>query len=92
MVHSEERGPVMAHRFNSKTGRKEPKKSARERTWYRFRLRNDIETKQDVDRFDKHGEVKRQIKEAFLQRLTSLQDQITLPIEFLGRILRGTRK
>lgn len=40
----------MAHRFNSKTGRVEPKPSASERTFYRWRMRKGIDTEQDKER------------------------------------------
>lgn len=43
-----------------------PKPSATERTLYRFRLKHNIETKQDEERLSRLEELKQKIKEAFL--------------------------
>ena len=59
----------MAHRFNSLTLRKEPKPSARERTWSRWRIRKRIETEEDEKRLDRLQEVKESIKDAFVNKL-----------------------
>lgn len=56
----------MAHRFNIKTGRVEPKPSARERTWYRWRMRHGLETIQDNQRFSKWQETKEYIRRIIL--------------------------
>ena len=59
----------MAHRFNSKTGRAEPKPSARERTWYRWRMRHGLETKQDVEHFNRWQQIKIEIEERLISKL-----------------------
>jgi hypothetical protein len=53
----------MAHRYNQKTGRVEPKPSARERTWYRWRMRNGLEEPKDQKRFETHQGILAEIKE-----------------------------
>ena len=58
----------MAHRYNTKTGRVEPKPSARERTWYRWRMRNGMETPQDTERISKLQVVKEYIRTKILGR------------------------
>jgi len=59
----------LAHRFNSVANRKEPKPSARERTWYRWRLKHDHETVKDKERFKAHIQTKERIKESILRML-----------------------
>lgn len=59
----------MAHRFNSKTGRVEPKPSARERTWYRYRMRKGLMEAKDQRRFEEHQGVIAKIKESLMKKL-----------------------
>jgi len=70
----------MAHRFNSVTGRKEPKPSASERTWSRWRVRKRIETQEDVQRLSRLEEVKERIKEAFFNKLRAKKEKEKKPI------------
>lgn len=56
----------MSHRFDYELGYVTPKPSARERTKYRFRMRNGLDTKQDEVRFDEHKGILTKIKEKLL--------------------------
>jgi len=53
----------MAHRFNNKLQKKTPKPSATERTWSRWRMRKNIQTKQDETRISKIEEIKQKALE-----------------------------
>lgn len=55
----------MAHRVSLITGRKEPKKKASERTWFRFRMRKDIPSQDDNLRLTRREEVSNRLKEMF---------------------------
>lgn len=79
----------MAHRFNVKTGRVEPKPSARERTWYRWRLRYGIETPKDNKRFKNSQEVKESIRQHITDKL---QDQYDSMKKVAGFFTRRGRK
>lgn len=59
----------MAHRFNSKTGRVEPKPSASERTWYRWRMRHGFETIADVEKRNRWEELKQEIQDRLIAKL-----------------------
>ena len=59
----------MAHRYNVKNGRVEPKPTARERTWYRWRMRKGLEEKQDIERRSRLEEVKEKIRESIIEKL-----------------------
>lgn len=59
----------MAHRFNCEAGRVQPKPSASERTWYRYRIRRGIGHKKDVERQSSFIETKEKIKETFVGKL-----------------------
>lgn len=56
----------MAHRFNNKMQKKTPKPHASERTWSRWRMRMNIETKQDEVRQSRIEEVKEKALERIL--------------------------
>ena len=58
----------MAHRFNTKTGRVEPKPSASERTLRRFRTRHSIETVEDIEYYTKWEKIKAEIRERLLHK------------------------
>ena len=53
----------MSHRVNMLTGRKEPKPHARERTWFRWRIRKDIPNQDDNLRLSNSQEVKNRFLE-----------------------------
>lgn len=53
----------MSHRYNNQMQRKTPKPHARERTWSRWRMRMNIETKQDEVRQSRIEEAKQMVRE-----------------------------
>ena len=53
----------MAHRFNNDYGRKIPKPHATERTWSRWRIYRNIDSKKDAERTRKRNEAKTKIAE-----------------------------
>ncbi len=61
----------MSHRVNMLTGIKEPKPSATERTWSRWRMRRNISTTEDKNRVSKIKELKLKALERafFLKRI-----------------------
>lgn len=75
----------MAHRYNVKTGQVEPKPSARERTWYRWRLRNGIETQKDDKRFKDSQEVKESIRKHITEKLQDQYDSMKKVASFFSR-------
>lgn len=64
----------MSHRYNSLTLRKEPKPSASDRTWSRWRVRKNIENKEDKKRIDELTKVKTSIKESFMNKFKRKKD------------------
>lgn len=66
----------MAHRYNVKTGRVEPKPSARERTWYRWRMRHGIEKPVDVQRFNRWQQIKKEIEESIIAKLRKKKPEV----------------
>ena len=54
---------TIAHRFNNKLQKKTPKPAATERTWSRWRMRKNIQTRQDENRISKIEEVKQKALE-----------------------------
>lgn len=55
----------MSKRVNMLTGKKEPKKSANERTWFRWRLRRGTETQDDNLRIARYQDAKDRILQMF---------------------------
>ena len=72
---------IVAHRFSDKYGRKIPKPSASERTWSRWRMRKNIQTKQDEVRKSRIEEIKEKALERFnfLKALKKQKEKKKMP-------------
>ena len=66
---------TIAHRFNNKLQKKTPKPAATERTWSRWRMRKNIQTRQDENRISKIEEIKQKALErlAWMKNIRLIQ-------------------